>query len=151
MNVPLFKKRNLDETQSSAKLEKVVKGEMVYLKVLFRRVYKENHWILEVNNVVYHFDILPGLSLVPAYLYLSSAHWKANSHCKLSHSYRVTCVPYGTPFLMKVIEGLMKWNNTTDVWMPIGMWLGLCEQRGKYVYFLRLYLSFHTQLNITSN
>ena len=47
----------MDETQSNAKLEKVVQGEMVYIKVFFRRVYKENHWILEVNNIVYHFDI----------------------------------------------------------------------------------------------
>lgn len=43
MNGPLFKTRNLDETQSNAKLEKVVQGEMVYIKVFFRRVYKENH------------------------------------------------------------------------------------------------------------
>ena len=77
MNVPLFKIRNLEETQSSAKLEKLVQGQTVYIKVFFRRVYKENHWILEVNNVVYHFDILLGLSLVSAYLYLFSAHWKA--------------------------------------------------------------------------
>lgn len=44
----------------------------------------------------------------------------------------------------------VKYYNT-NVWMSIGMWLGFCEQRGKYVYFLGLYLSFHTQLNITSN
>ena len=43
MNVPLFKIRNLEETQSSAKLEKLVQGETVYIKVFFRRVYKENH------------------------------------------------------------------------------------------------------------